>query len=448
MRKSLFAVILVGLGVSLRMSSPVEVLSQSGYSLRFYGNGVNDIDRVKIQIDPHKPADVGATDFTIEFWMKATPGDNTGSTTCNSNDGWITGNIVIDRDIWGPGDYGDFGISLNNGKIAFGVSYGNNGNTICGNISVTDGQWHHVAVTRAFSDGQLCIFVDGQHDVCGPGNVGSNRDVSYRDGRSTSYPDSDPFLVLGAEKHDAGPAYPSYRGWLDELRLSNIRRYTGNFTPPSAPFTPDANTVALYHFDEGSGNVINDSSGASGGPSNGVRKYGGSPPGPEWSTDTPFAPSNNTPALFRVERTTGNVYADGTFFGNGADVAEYVLVSEPVELGDVIEIDPEHPKHYRKARAPYSRLLAGVIATQPGLILGAREARESQALLALLGRVWAKATTENGPIRPGDLLTSSSKIGYAMRCPSPSECDGAILGKALSALEHGEGAVLILVIAR
>jgi hypothetical protein len=47
-----------------------------GYSLRFYGNGTGDIDRVKIRIDdptnnlPGPPADIGATDFTIEFWVK------------------------------------------------------------------------------------------------------------------------------------------------------------------------------------------------------------------------------------------------------------------------------------------------------------------------------------------------------------------------------------------
>jgi hypothetical protein len=48
-----------------------------GSSLRFYGNGMNDIDRVKISIDqPHVPADIGAGDFTIELWLKAMPGDN------------------------------------------------------------------------------------------------------------------------------------------------------------------------------------------------------------------------------------------------------------------------------------------------------------------------------------------------------------------------------------
>jgi hypothetical protein len=488
------ALILGIAGILAVISFNMPYVPASGnYSLRFFGNGVNDIDRVKIQIDPHVPADVGATDFTLEFWMKANPGDNSSNAvSCNTNDGWITGNIIFDRDIWGPGDYGDFGVSLTGGKIAFGVSYGSSGNTICGNIVTTDGQWHHVAVTRRFSDGQLCIFVDGQQDTCGPGNVGSNRDVSYRDGRSTSFPNSDPFLVIGAEKHDAGPSYPSYRGWIDEVRLSNTLRYTGNFTRPSAPFIPDGFTVALYHFDEGSGNTINDSSGAAGGPSHGVRKYGGSPPGPEWSTDTPF--SNDTPALFRIERATGNVYTDGAFFPGGADLAEYITVSERVEPGDVVEIDPQNPKSYHKARGPYSPLVAGVISTAPGVVLGGKlsagrplprplpdtergvlppsppsplpsegegsrgvrglgkgagglglEPRE-RPLLALLGRVPVKATTENGPIRPGDLLTSASKPGYAMRCESPKLCEGALLGKALEPLAQGSGLITMLII--
>lgn len=71
-------------------------------------------------------------------------------------------------------------------------------------------------------------------------------------------------------------------------------------------------------------------------------------------------------------------------------------------------------------------------------------------LLALMGRVFVKATTENGPIRPGDLLVSASKPGYLMRCPEPSECVGAIIGKALTPLaqDQGEGLIQALVMSR
>jgi hypothetical protein len=132
----------------------------------------------------------------------------------------------------------------------------------------------------------MAIFVDGALDASA--NSAVTGDISYRDGRSTSYPQSDPFLVLGAEKHDAGASYPSFSGWLDEIRLSNIIRYSSSFTPPFAPFLSDANTLALFHLDEGSGNTVGDSSAAAGGPSNGTLYYGGSPAGPLWSTDTPY----------------------------------------------------------------------------------------------------------------------------------------------------------------
>ena len=284
------------------LGRPPRSVEAAGFSLRFHGNGVNDIDRVKIPINnPARPADIGATDFTAEFWMKALPGENGAGNCSPGTDNWITGNIMFDRDINGPGDHGDYGISLFSDGIAFGVHSGviGDGNGICGVTKVADGQWHHIAVTRRQSDGLLRIFVDGMLDAEGTGPTG---DVSYRDNRPVGSP-NDPFLVIGAEKHDAGPAYPSYSGWIDEVRLSNMIRYSNNFTRPSQPFSTDANTVALLRFDEGSGNVINDSSGAVGGPSSGTRSFGGSPAGPEWSPDTP--PFGGAGAIALDEVATG-----------------------------------------------------------------------------------------------------------------------------------------------
>ena len=46
----------------------------AGHSLRFFGAGAGDVDRVKIRIDdpatalPGPPADIGAGDYTLEFW--------------------------------------------------------------------------------------------------------------------------------------------------------------------------------------------------------------------------------------------------------------------------------------------------------------------------------------------------------------------------------------------
>lgn len=265
----------------------VSSADAAGTSLRFFGNGVAapGLDRVEIPLDaPPRPADVGAGDFTLELWIKAPAGENASTAVCNAgNDAWIEGNIVLDRDVFGPGDWGDWGISLMNRRLAFGVSEGTSGATACGAAIVDDGLWHHVAFTRRASDGLMQVFLDGMLDGSVTGPTG---DLSYRDGRS-GFP-KDPFLVLGAEKHDAGAEFPSYSGWMDELRISTVRRYTAAFIPPPGPFTTDASTAALYHFDEGTGNLIGDSSGAAGGPSHGTRQFGGSPAGPLWSADVPF----------------------------------------------------------------------------------------------------------------------------------------------------------------
>jgi hypothetical protein len=275
----------IGLSLLVGVALQEASLAAQGFSLRFYGNGVNDIDRVKIQIDePERPADVGATNFTIEWWMKANPGENASAPIVPGGFNWINGNIILDRDTYGAGDFGDFGVSVGGGRLAFGVGTASGENTIVGTRNVTDGQWHHVAVTRQRSDGRIQIYVDGTLDATGDG---PNGDASYRNGRSGAV--NDPFIVLGAEKLDFGSNYPSYRGWLDEMRISNSLRYTTGFTRLTLPFVSDGDTVALYHFDEGTGITLRDTSGAAGGPSNGLLRVGGSPQGPEWSNHTPFA---------------------------------------------------------------------------------------------------------------------------------------------------------------
>jgi Concanavalin A-like lectin/glucanases superfamily len=296
MSRSCSLIVLIAACLLAASATPGAV---GGFSLRFHGNGVNDIDRVKIPLDPEYPIDVGGTDFTVEWWMKANPGENPAAAITPGGNNWIFGNIIIDRDIYGSGDWGDYGVSLGAGRLAFGVGTSVGGDhTIVGTRVVANGQWHHVAVTRRRADGHMQLFVDGSLDASAFGPQGN---ASYRTLRPTSFPASDPYFVIGAEKHDAGPSYPSYHGWFDELRVSPMIRYNANFTPPFEPFVRDSNTVALYHFDEGSGDVIADTSGAPFGPSHGVRRFGGSPAGPEWSTDTPWGPLT-APQNFRIIR--------------------------------------------------------------------------------------------------------------------------------------------------
>ncbi|MBS3789165.1 hypothetical protein KGY79_13350 [Candidatus Bipolaricaulota bacterium] len=157
----------------------------------------------------------------------------------------------------------------------------------------------------------------------------------------------------------------------------------------------------------------------------------------------------NTSAVFRVTKK-GDVLADKDFRGQGfasgnADLAETVKATEAVEPGDVLSLDPSNPNHYRKSQKPYSALAAGIVSTEPGVTLSTNESK-SKVAMALMGTVPVKATTENGPIHPGDLLTTSSKAGFAMVCEDRTKCGGAIIGKALESLHEGNGKVRILVV--
>jgi hypothetical protein len=65
--------------------------------------------------------------------------------------------------------------------------------------------------------------------------------------------------------------------------------------------------------------------------------------------------------------------------------------------------------------------------------------------LGVVGIIPTKATTENGPIAPGDLLVTSSHPGYVMKGTDRSRMVGAVVGKALQSLLAGTGKIEVLV---
>ena len=274
------------------------VSAHAGHSLRFGGTGTGDVDRVKIRVDdpananPGPRVDVGANDFTLELWVKGALADNaTPVASCGANTAWRGGNIVVDRDRFNQDRR--FGLSFANGRAVFGVSGAGTGDrSLCGTGNVLDGQWHHVAAQRRRSDGYLWLFVDGALEAQADGPDG---DVSYPDsgvpGNFCGGPctNSDPFLVIGAEKHDAGASFPSFNGYVDELRISTMLRYpNASFSRPRAPFVPDSATAALYHFDEGLGDVLYDVMPLATGATDGAIRRASPTAFPQWSTDTPF----------------------------------------------------------------------------------------------------------------------------------------------------------------
>lgn len=284
-------------------------------SLQFFGNGDEDVDRVKIAIDdpnnglPGPPADIGGEDFTIEFWIKAGPENQAGDgADCGAGYNWIWGNIIIDRDRYNLGR--TYGISIMGGVIHFGVMNVNyDSYTLCSTTSVVDNEWHYIAVQRRRSDGWMWVYVDGVLEAQFDGPDG---DISYPDdaqldptacGGSPCL-HSDPYLVFGGEKHVLG--LTGYIGLLTQVRLSNILRV---ISLPGQALVSDSNTIALYHFNEAEGITLSDTSGAAGGPSNGVIMVGGTPTGPLWSTDSPFnvVPNPGDPGVIQFSESDGRI---------------------------------------------------------------------------------------------------------------------------------------------
>jgi hypothetical protein len=103
----------------------------------------------------------------------------------------------------------------------------------------------------------------------------------------------------------------------------------------------------------------------------------------------------------------------------------------------------------RQSMLPYDRRVVGIISGagnyNPGIVLNSREDQRNSLPLALTGRVYCKVDATIGAIGVGDLLTSSTTPGHAMRADDPNRAFGAVIGKALRPLASGRGLVPVLV---
>jgi hypothetical protein len=170
-------------------------------------------------------------------------------------------------------------------------------------------------------------------------------------------------------------------------------------------------------------------------------------------------PAYNLDVVGQIHASGGIVFPDGstqtTGFNStlcGGDYAESVDVSgdrASYEPGDVLVIREDATADVRKSTESYSTLVAGIYSTKPGLV-GRRQTTDpskskTEVPMAMVGIVPTRVSTENGPIRRGDLLVTSSTPGYAMKGTDRGRMLGAVLGKAMGNLDSGNGVIEVLV---
>lgn len=159
--------------------------------------------------------------FTIELWIKTTSP--------------VAARVLDQRLTEAPGE-NDWSISYEvpGGKGQLRFHYGNvtGADSVIGmtDVNLSDGEWHHVALTR---DGSTVRWwVDGESAFGGVTtnmkSLESTTDTAFGCGR------------FGAEE---------FEGSVDEVRISDFARYKSPFVPPGRHLL-DAGTTALFHLDE------------------------------------------------------------------------------------------------------------------------------------------------------------------------------------------------------
>ena len=163
---------------------------------------------------------------------------------------------------------------------------------------------------------------------------------------------------------------------------------------------------------------------------------------------------SGNPSTANVARidNTGRGFFNGGTQNSGADVAEAFDVEGSIseyESGDILVISTSSDRTVEKSSKPYSNLVAGVYATKPGVLLTEEHIDtdlSGKVPMGVIGVIPTKVCLENGKIKRGDLLVTSSKAGIAMKADLKKVKIGQVIGKALQDYDQKEsGKIQVLV---
>lgn len=208
---------------SLAKHMPVIFASKGVMHMEFNGTS----SQVNLGSDVSLDDLPAASHLTWELWARAA-----------SNPLEPLGRLLAKR-AYGTG----FEIQLNNGHIQLAVYYDTTDLNYIGTGTYTDDTWHHFAITFDFSEKTAKIFVDGIEETYIASTPGSGPYVS----------DASLDLYIGSLQVNR-----FFQGGIGWVRISNIKRYTSNFTPIDRGNPPnvDVNTIEQWNAQDGSGSIL------------------------------------------------------------------------------------------------------------------------------------------------------------------------------------------------
>ncbi len=160
-------------------------------------------------------------------------------------------NTRLDRTPTLVGDWGwtlkGFGIIVRADNFRWGIGFHNEKNQRYVNAeSTAPGECQRrVNIAGTFDGTTSRLFIDGRL-------VGVSKAVE-------EYGPSGLPLLIGASWKVGNEFENHFKGILDEMRISNIARYSEDYSP-ARRLVVDAHTLALYHFDEEDGDLLKDES--------------------------------------------------------------------------------------------------------------------------------------------------------------------------------------------
>lgn len=173
--------------------------------------------------------------WTIEMWVYVTNNTNRDNALVSSRIAGDTYDFVLSLEFRAGATDDRIKFSTVDKSAGPGLFVTGSVEELNANLAVTT--WHHIAVTSNGS-GTLRIWVNGS-------NTQTATSQPYYDLKSLSSSTNNDVLI-GEDNIIGGVAEAFLH--IDELRISNIERYTVGFTP-AARHVPDANTLLLLHMD-------------------------------------------------------------------------------------------------------------------------------------------------------------------------------------------------------